>query len=483
MDQHDQAAQPTDPQQPAAPQPATAPQPAVDPAFAAAYPGYAAYPGHTAGPGDPAAAPPAPPAPRRSRRRRTAVALVASGAVAGALVLGGSAVALGWPASTAGTGLTASAGRDGSASGLGGSSGSTGSQGGSSSGYGYGYGSPSTGLPGSGSSSGSSSTGTATLDTSTATEAQQQGVVLINTVLGYQSAEAAGSGVVLTSDGLVLTNNHVVEGATEITVTIGTTGETYTAQVVGTDASADIAVLQLEGASGLTTATLDSDDDLAVGDAVTAVGNAEGGGVLLAADGTVTALDQSITTQAEGVSSGESLTGLIQVDADVVSGDSGGALLDDQGEVVGITTAASSGSADITGFAIPIDDALDVATQIIAGHDSDTITLGYPAFLGVQLATGSSTTVPGLGGLGGATGSTGAGATIAGVIDGTPAAQAGLAAGDTVTAVDGTAVADGDALSAALAAHAPGDQVTLTWTATDGSTQTATVTLIAGPAD
>jgi len=479
MDQHDQAAQPTDPQQPAAPQPATPPQPAVDPAFAAAHPGYTAHPGDTARPGDPAAAPPAP---RRSRRRRTAVALVASGAVAGALVLGGSAVALGWPAPTAGTGLTASAGRDGSAFGLGGSSGSTGSQGGSSSGSGYGYGSPSTGLPGPG-SSGSSSTGTATLDTSTATEAQQQGVVLINTVLGYQSAEAAGTGVVLTSDGLVLTNNHVVEGATEITVTIGAPGETYTAQVVGTDASADVAVLQLEGASGLTTATLDPDDDLAVGDAVTAVGNAEGGGVLLAADGTVSALDQSITTQAEGVSSGESLTGLIQVDADVVSGDSGGALLDDQGEVVGITTAASSGSADITGYAIPIDDALDVATQIIAGHDSDTITLGYPAFLGVQLATGATTTVPGLGGLDGATGATGAGATIAGVIDGTPAAQAGLAAGDTVTAVDGTAVADGDALSAALAAHAPGDQVTLTWTATDGTTQTATVTLIAGPAD
>lgn len=442
MDQHDQAAQPTDPQQ------EPAPRPEVDPALAAA-----------------------PPAPRRSRRCRTAVGLVASGAVAGALVLGGSAVALGWPASTAGAGLTASAGRDGSASGLGGW-GSSGTQG-----YGYGGSAPSTGLPGS--SSGSASTGTATLDTSTATEAQQQGVVLIDTVLGYQSAEAAGSGVVLTSDGLVLTNNHVVEGATEITVTIGTTGETYTAQVVGTDATADVAVLQLQGASGLTTATLDSDGDLAVGDAITAVGNAQGGGVLLAADGTVTALDQSITTQAEGVSSGESLTGLIQVDADVVSGDSGGALLDDQGEVVGITTAASSGSSDITGFAIPIDDALDVATQIVAGHDTDTITLGYPAFLGVQLATGSAT----LPGLGGATGSTGTGATIAGVVDGSPAAQAGLAAGDTITAVDGTAVADGDALSAALAARAPGDQVTLTWTATDGTAQTATVTLIAGPAD
>lgn len=441
MDQHDQAARPTDPQQ----EPAHRPE--VDPV---------------------------PPAPRRSRPRRTAVALVASGAVAGALVLGGSAAALDRPASESGTGLTASAGRDGSASGSGGAPGSGRSQGGSSSGYGYGYGSPSTGFPG---ASGSSST--ATLDAGTATEAQQQGVVLIDTVLGYQSAEAAGSGVVLTSDGLVLTNNHVVEGATQITVTIGTTGETYTAQVVGTDATADVAVLQLVGASGLTTAALDTDGDLAVGDAVTAVGNAEGGGVLLAADGTVTALDQSITTRAEGVSSGEALTGLIQVDADVVSGDSGGALLDDQGEVVGITTAASSGSADITGFAIPVDDALDVAAQIVAGQDSGTITLGYPAFLGVQLATGG-TTLPGADG---STGSAGAGAAVAGVVDGTPAAQAGLAAGDTITAVDGTAVADADALSAALAAHAPGDQVTLTWTATDGTAQTATVTLIAGPAD
>lgn len=416
------------------------------------------------------------PAPRRSRRRRTAIGLLTSGAVAAGLVLGGSAVALGWPDDTSGTGLTASAGRDGSASGLGGASGSGGSAWGGT-GSGSGSGGPTTVLPGTGSGS-----STAALDTTTATDAQQQGVVLIDTVLGYQSAQAAGSGVVLTSDGLVVTNNHVVEGATEITVTIGTTGATYTAEVVGTDATADVAVLQLQGASGLATAALDDDDDLAVGDGVTAVGNAEGGGVLLAADGSVTALDQAITTQAEGVSDGESLTGLIQVDADVVSGDSGGALLDDEGEVVGITTAASSGSADITGFAIPIGDVLDVVTQIVAGQDTDTITLGYPAFLGVQLATGTATTVPGLGGTG--TGATGtAGATVAGVVEDTPAAEAGLAAGDTVTAVDGTAVADADALSAALADHAPGDRVTLTWTATDGTTQTATVTLIAGPAD
>ncbi|QZN87574.1 S1C family serine protease [Cellulomonas sp. C5510] len=401
--------------------------------------------------------------------------MLASGAVAAGLVLGGTAYALGLPDGGADPGLAAAPST--------GNSFGTGRQ---QAGAG-GWDGPSTTLPGGGSGGAGSGSSTATLDATTATEAQQSGVVLISTVLGYRSAEAAGTGVVLTSDGLVVTNNHVVEGATQITVTIGSTGETYTAEVVGTDATADVAVLQLQGASGLTPAALDDDEaGVAVGDAVTAVGNAEGGGVLLAADGTVTGLDESITTQAEGVSSGESLSGLIEVDADVVSGDSGGPLLDDEGEVVGITTAASSGSADITGYAIPIQDVLDVVTQIVAGQDTDTITLGYPAFLGVQLATtgGDAAAVNGL--PGSATGSTtggAAGAPVAGVIDGTPAAQAGLVAGDTITAVDGVTVADGDALSAALAAHAPGDQVALTWTTATGTTQSATVTLVEGPAD
>jgi S1-C subfamily serine protease len=467
MDQHDP--QLPDPEQPQTAQPADAAQP--DAAAAQQAEAAATYAEPLAAQQTAAAAtyaapfPPAAHGPsRRSRRRRTAVGLLASGAVAAGLVLGGSALALGLPDNTASSALAAAPSTErGSAFGYPGSS--------TPSTPGYGGGSaPSTVLP----QQGSAATGTATLDTATATDAQQTGVVLVSTVLGYQSAEAAGTGVVLTSDGLVVTNNHVVEGATEITVTLGSTGETYAATVVGTDATADVAVLQLQDASGLTTAALDDDAQaVAVGDAITAVGNAEGGGVLLAADGTVTGLEESISTQAEGASSGESLTGLIEVDADVVSGDSGGPLLDDEGEVIGITTAASSGSSDITGYAIPIEDVLDVVTQIVAGEDSDTITLGYPAFLGVQLGTTSA--VPG-------SGSTAAGATVAGVVDGTPAAEAGLAAGDTITAVDGAAVADADALSALLAEHAPGDQVTLTWTAADGSVQTATVTLIEGPA-
>jgi S1-C subfamily serine protease len=441
-----------------------------DPASPAAQPAVAhpavPEPGAPAGVSVPAAPTEQDRPPRRTRRRRRAVAVVASGTLAAGLVLGGSVVALGRPDDTSdGTGLAVAPGAP------------------SGSAFGYGRGTtpgttspatttPGTTTPGGSALPGTGSSGTATLDTTTASAAQQAGVVLVSTVLGYQSAEAAGTGVVLTSDGLVVTNNHVVEGATEITVTIGATGESYTATVVGTDATADVAVLQLQDAAGLTTVALDDDGTAAVGDAVTAVGNAEGGGVLIAADGSITGLEESITTQSEGASAGELLTGLIEVDADVVAGDSGGPLLDDEGEVIGITTAASSGSADITGYAIPIGDVLDVVTQIVAGQDTDAITLGYPAFLGVQIATA---TTPGTTAAGGAT--------IAGVIEGTPAAQAGLAAGDTVTAVDGTAVADGDALSAALAGHVPGDEVTLTWTTAGGTTATATVTLVAGPAD
>ncbi|WP_169166029.1 S1C family serine protease [Cellulomonas taurus] len=396
----------------------------------------------------------------RPRRRRTAIALFASGVLSLGLIGGG--MGIGIAIADHGTDLAAAPSTD--AQNQLPTFGTFGGQ--------LGQGQGGQGQSGQQTTPGEQVQGSSSLDVTEATAEQSTGVVLINTVLGYNSAEAAGSGVVLTSTGLILTNNHVVEGSTEIQVTVPATGQTYTATVVGTDSTADIAVLQLQGASGLTTATVDKDGDPAVGDTVTAVGNAEGGGTLMAATGPVTGLEQSITTQSEGVSKGEDLTNLIQVDADVVSGDSGGALIDDQGEVVGITTAASSGSSNITGYAIPIEDALTVAKQIVSGEASDTVTIGLPAFLGVQLST-TSTGLPG---------ATGTGAVVGGVIADTPAAQAGLVAGDTITAVDGTTVTSGDELSAALADHAPGDQVQLTWTTATGASQTATVTLIEGPA-
>ncbi|MBN9187700.1 S1C family serine protease [Microbacterium sp.] len=332
---------------------------------------------------------------------------------------------------------------------------------------------------GSGGTYGGTSTGTQSAAT-TASASESKGIVLIDTELGYEDAQAAGTGMVIDSSGYVLTNNHVVEGSTKISVTIASTGQTYTATVVGTDATDDVALLKLQGASGLDTVAIDQDDTESVGDAVTAVGNAEGGGVLMAADGAITALDASVTTSAEGSIASETLDGMIQVGAQVVSGDSGGALLDADGEVIGMTTAASSGSADVTGFAIPIETALTLAQQMENGDESGNVTLGYPAFLGIGIAqtTGRGSTY---GGYRSQT-STTAGVSIGEVYDGTPAASAGLVAGDTITAIDGTAVTDASALSSAIAAHEPGDRVTVTWVDATGATHSAAVTLIAGPA-
>ena len=315
-------------------------------------------------------------------------------------------------------------------------------------------------------------TGTTTTTSATAaTDAQKLGVVTIVSDLYYsETSQAAGTGIVLSSDGQILTNNHVIEGSTSIEVTIESTGATYQAEVVGTDATDDIAVLQLvtssgNAVSGLTTATLD-EDALAVGDAITSVGNAEGTGDLVAAAGTVTGLGEDITVGNEGTGSSESLTGLIQIDADVVSGDSGGPLVDAEGEVAGVVTAASSGTTDIVGFAIPISTALTIADQILSGVESGNVSVGATPFLGVQLATTQSV----------------AGATLAGSVEGTPAATAGLASGDVVTSVDGVAVASTEALSAAIASYAVGDSVTIGYTTAAGVASSVVVTLMAGPA-
>lgn len=192
---------------------------------------------------------------------------------------------------------------------------------------------PALGLDGSGSTTSSGIT--------TATDDQQRGAAIIETVLGYGNGEAAGSGIVLTSDGLVLTNHHVVEGATEISVTIPSTGRTYTASVVGTDADKDVALLQLQGASDLATADFD-DDGVSTGETLTAIGNAEGRGELVAASGAVTDTDRGITTSSTSGEESEQLSGLIEFQADVVSGDSGGPVLDSDGQVVAMTVAAST---------------------------------------------------------------------------------------------------------------------------------------------
>ena len=316
--------------------------------------------------------------------------------------------------------------------------------------------------------SGSMSRATQSTGASPATSAQSVGVVVIDTVLKYEGAAAAGTGIVLTSSGEILTNNHVIDGATSITVTVTSTGTTYPAQVVGTDATSDIAVLQLQGATGLKTATLDSTSPVAVSDGVIAVGNAGGTGTLAAAAGVVTAVDQRITAAGQSGSNPETLTGVIETNANVVAGDSGGPLFNSHGEVIGIDTAASRGSAAVNGYAIPMSTALSIATQIESGVTSAPITIGYPAFLGV--AIGQPTNLSG-------------GAPIAGVVPGTPGESVGLVAGDTITTVDGTVIASGAQLSSLLGSHSPGDSVTIGWMDATGAAHSAHATLIEGAAN
>ncbi|GGU37728.1 S1C family serine protease [Nocardioides albus] len=236
--------------------------------------------------------------------------------------------------------------------------------GGSGSGYPGGYGDSYEGEPGAPYQQGLG-TSTQPVDSEPATGSESTGVVLIDTTVDYGSARGAGTGLTITNDGIVVTNHHVVEGATSISVTDPATGWTYDAAVLGYDDVHDVAVLQLADASGLSTVAIDR-DDANRGDEVTAVGNAKGQGSLAAADGTVTDPSTSITVDNED-GTASSLRNLIETDADVVSGDSGGALLDEDGEVIGMNVAATSGSAEISGYAIPIDTVLDIASQILAG--------------------------------------------------------------------------------------------------------------------
>jgi S1-C subfamily serine protease len=320
-------------------------------------------------------------------------------------------------------------------------------------------------------------------------------LVDINTNFQYQSASGAGTGIVLTSTGEILTNNHVINGETSIQVTDIGNGRTYAANVVGYDATNDIAVLQLVGASGLQTADIGNSDNLTVGQSVVAIGNAGGtGGTPTAAGGTITALNQAITAGDELNGTSENLSNLIETNADVQSGDSGGSLVNSAGQVIGIDSAASQGmalqsaaSSTNQGYAIPINQALSIAKQIEAGQASSTVHVGSTAFLGVLISSGSSSPVQGngfgsFGGSGsGGSGSTSSGATISGVVPGGSAATAGLAAGDVITSVDGQAVTSPAMLTQIMAQQHPGQSIQVGWSDQSGATHTTTVNLQSGP--
>ena len=275
-----------------------------------------------------------------------------------------------------------------------------------------------------------------------------------------QVESGAGSGVIISSDGYILTCAHVVSGASQITVTIGDTD--YTATVVGKDDTSDVAVLKID-ATGLTPATVGDSDSLSVGDSVLAVGNPLGelGGTVTS--GIVSALNRSVTIQ--GTSSTNTMS-LIQMDASVSPGNSGGGLFNMNGELIGLVNAKSSSSdAEGLGFAIPINDAIQVAQDLLEnGYVSGRPYMGitYIAVTDAQTAAQLNVNAYGV--------------YVVDVVQGGPADKAGLKAGDRIVSIDGNEIAQKDDLGTLMQQHTAGDTLSIT-VARDGQMQTVSLTL------
>jgi S1-C subfamily serine protease len=332
------------------------------------------------------------------------------------------------------------------------------------------------------------------------------GLVLINTTLQYDNEIAAGTGMVINADGLVLTNNHVIEDSTKITATVVAADKTYTATVVGYDKTGDVALIQLQDASGLATVPTGSSSAVKAGEQVVALGNAGGRGSITATAGQVTGLDQTITASDQsGSTTSENLTGMIQTNADVVPGDSGGPLASSAG-VIGMDTAGNDASSQqaAAGFAIPINTALSVARQIAGGHASAVIAIGYPPFMGIFTGSGASNSPQAQaqqeGQQNGGTGSAptcytsnsdltvpsaiapvNSGTLILGTICGSPAASAGMTGGAVITGVDGQAVGSPDGLTGILSRFHPGEVISVAWVSPSGQRTTSSLHLTAGP--
>jgi S1-C subfamily serine protease len=297
-------------------------------------------------------------------------------------------------------------------------------------------------------------------------------IVDINTTVG--SGQAAGTGMIITSNGEILTNNHVVDRSNSIQVTIAGRAQTYAAHVVGADPKADIAVIQIDGVSGLPTVTFAGSSSVKVGDAIVAIGNALGqGGTPDVSQGRITALDQTITAS-EGGSKSEQLSGMLQSDATIYPGDSGGPLLNTSAQVVGMITAGDvqgfRSSASNVNYAIASDTILNVVNEIQTGQTNPDIIYGQSGYIGVSVQNLDAGTVAQLGL------SVSSGALVAGVQSGSPAAAAGITRYSVITAVAGAKISTIDDLGTTLLAHKPGERVSITWVNQSG-THSATITL------
>ena len=312
---------------------------------------------------------------------------------------------------------------------------------------------------------GSSSGGTS--GTSALTAKVASGLVNIYVAFAYETAQGAGTGMVVTSSGQVITNNHVIAGATAIRAADLGNGKTYDASVVGYDVSGDVAVLQLQGASGLATVAL-AGSSVRLGDSVVAIGNAGGHGTPTASAGVVTGLDQAITTHSELSGTTEHLSGLIETDAAIESGHSGGPLVNANARVVGMVTAGSFNFAfsqgASQGYAVPTTTFRSIAADIVSGKRSGSVHVGPTAFLGVQVTPVQQ-----------------AGALVVQVVGTSPAAVAGVKPGDLITGLAGQPVRRPETVASVLAAYRPGATIQVTLVDQAGVQRTVTVTLVAGP--
>ena len=346
------------------------------------------------------------------------------------------------------------------------------------------------------------------------------GLVDITSTLKYNSETAEGTGMIISSSGLVLTNNHVIDGATVVQAKLvglgNNTSQSYPAQVLGYDATDDVALLQLQGASGLHTETFGNSSQVSLGTPVLALGNADGQGVARPATGIINALNRSIQASDQGSDSTEDLNHMLQTNAPIEQGDSGGALANNAGQVIGMITAANTAtsgqfgsSGGTLGYAIPINSALAIARQIASHQQSATVYIGLPGFLGVEVAMSSSPSpqqqaadqaqgssggraAPGSGlacqttnepaGVPAQIAPIAAGALILGVLCNTAATSAGMVPGDVITSVAGQPITTPDSLTGVTAKYHPNDIVSVIWVSLNGLEHTTRMMLGPGPA-
>ncbi len=315
--------------------------------------------------------------------------------------------------------------------------------------------------------------------------------VSVASAAGSAQAQAAGTGMIVTSSGQVLTNNHVVENAMSIQVVVPHHGR-YTARVIGVDPTKDVALLQIVNApQNLPYVALGDSSKVALGNSVIAIGNAYGlGGSPSIATGVISALNRTITaSDASATTSTETLHGMLQTDAPIAAGDSGGPLVNSSGQVIGMDTAAASGDGGTLGFAIPINTARTIVEQIEAHKASGTVIMGASPFLGIyevpsasqpSALGGSFSGLPGYG-TSGTSGTSVSGVVIYDVVTNSPAQKAGLTAGDTITAVNGKRTPTWSSLTKIIGADKPGQRITVTYVETSGASRTVGITLTGLP--